>query len=115
MPDSAAPRRAASRGSVMSDKQVNAAVRDNRQVQALLHDGTQVAGWICGVDDYHWALVDESAVVHLVHKSAPSLTILRPTLDTLLPLDQRGAILKIVNPYRSHVLRVAFSMSEPQI
>jgi hypothetical protein len=67
----------ARRGSFVSDKQIAFAVKEGNPVRATLASGEIIPlAYVMGMDDYHVALIDHDLLVHLVHKSAPCLTIL---------------------------------------
>jgi len=60
-------------------------VRDERPVTVTFPTGEKVMGYVMGADDYHWVVVDHDLKVHLVHKSAPCLSI---ESDLSLALDR---------------------------
>lgn len=98
------------RGSTFTDKQIAFSVRERRAVRAHLLGGVEaVSGWVCGMDDYHWGVVDGKGDVHLVHKSS-SITITRESVE--LPSEAEA----VVAPFRdSEWMKAHFGQtSQPQ-
>lgn len=97
------------RGSAQSDSQIAFAVRDRRMVIAHVPYIEPIYGYVLGVDDYHWVVVDrvQPDEVHLIHKSSPCLTITQRTLD-----DESSELQDRLGPmldgYRDHVLKHHF-------
>lgn len=103
------------RGSAASDKQIAFAVRDGHPVQVRLANGEHLVtlGYVIGVDDYHWVVIDHDLCTHLVHKSAPCVTIL-----SHLSLDQDShpnvsAIREAAAGFRERVLKDHFNQQTP--
>lgn len=97
------------RGSTFSDRQIFAAVKDGRAIEFVLPATTErkVIGWVYGVDDYHWGVVDQRGSTFLVHKSAPLLQILPARLDQLSE-HVRDCVEPLVAPFRAYVMREHF-------
>ncbi len=92
------------RGSDLSDRQVAYSVRDGKSVTATLSTGDQISGYVMGSDDFHWAIVDTSGEVHLVHKSSPSLKI-----DSKSTIAQASVKIRdMVAVFRDSVMRDHF-------
>lgn len=87
----------ARRGSSFSDKQIYASVKEGRQIRVTV-EGEPFEGWVYGVDDFHWGLVDAEGATVLVHKSAPVVVFL-PSQKTT-PRAER-----LVSSFRAWVLR----------
>lgn len=101
------PGGAPKRGSAFSDKQIAFAVKDGKPVRVYFDDCLQIQGWICGIDDYHWGVVDASGEVNLVHKSVGRLTILSE------PMGIPPEVEAIVAPCRDYVMREFFKTPAP--
>lgn len=97
------------RGSMFADKQMYQAVKDLRAVEIWTAEGgPAVTGFIYGMDDYHWGLVDCTGLTMMVHKTASLVRFLGYTLDAL-PRDQQDKVLPVVQPFRNRVLREVFN------
>lgn len=82
----------------MSTKQLARTVLDGRKVTFNL--GFEVVtGYLCGMDDFHWAVITPHAQVHLVHKSAPLASIESQASYANEPT--RAALEKVVGPFRA--------------
>lgn len=99
---------ASRRGSNFSDKQVAQSVKDRTPVRVLLADEYFVDGWIYGMDDFHWGIVDTAGDTHLVHKSAPTLQFL--SYPVLKP-GEGGSVIEKTEPFRDYVMRTFFSQT----
>lgn len=97
-PDAVRPR-----GDRNSARQIAHSVKDGR---AAHFPDLELTGWFCGVDDYHWSIVDSSAQVHLVHKSAPQVTFIAHRIDDE---PRREEILRILTPFREWIMRTHFA------
>lgn len=91
-------------GSHFSDRQIASAVKDGHALRVVLPNGDAIEGWVFGVDNYHWGIVDAGGSTHLVHKSAPCVSVLDwltmpPTLE------------EIVGPFRDYVMREHFGQT----
>lgn len=100
------------RGSNASDKQIAHAVADSRQVQVGVN-GSTINGYVMGMDDYHWVVVDTKTTVHLVHKSAPLFTIGRRTLSDELQTVQ-DELTPMLAPFQQFVLRELLGQTSPR-
>jgi sRNA-binding regulator protein Hfq len=80
------------RGSSVSDKQMGRAAAEGTQVVMFLASGTDISGYVVGMDDYHWLLASVSEglrIVHLVHKTCPLVSFLPHGLDQEDEEDQQ--------------------------
>lgn len=100
-------------GSRMSDRQIGWAVRGGRRVTALVA-GHEVAGYVCGSDSYHWALVRPDGQVCLVHKSSTVVIGHDGDLDAE-PEGVRARVELVVAPFRQSVLRDQFGRVEEEV
>lgn len=107
---SGARRQVTHAGSRMSDRQIGWAVREGRRVTALVA-GHEVAGYVCGSDSYHWALVRPDGQVCLVHKSSTVVIGHDGDLDAE-PEDVRSRVEPVVAAFRQSVLRDQFGRVE---
>jgi hypothetical protein len=109
-----APPKGARRGSSFSDRQIAQTVKDGTAVRVttLGDDGPEsITGWVFGMDDFHWGIVDGHGNKYLVHKTAPSLQIVDyPTLGTYA--EKRDEIEALVEPFRRSVLRNHFGQND---
>lgn len=97
------------RGSNFSDKQVAQSVKDRTPVRVTLADDSVIDGWIYGMDDFHWGIVDSGGDTYLVHKSAPALQFLSyPVLKT----GERDSVAEKTEPFRDYVMRNFFAQHQ---
>lgn len=103
------PKESVRRGSEASDRQVHFAVKDGRHVTFRM-DGPYppLNGYVIGVDDYHWVVLDREGATHLVHKSCQWVTIGRPMLDS-----ESEEIRAAATPFRERVLTDVFHQTPP--
>lgn len=99
------------RGSDVSERQIAFAVRDGKAVTAMLPDGRGLRGYVIGIDDYHWVIIEpDTEQVHLVHKSSPVLSIAKDsTLD-----GEPKAIKEACSSFRSKVTQEYFNQQPRQ-
>ncbi len=89
------------RGSDFSDRQIYAAVRDQRRVTIGGYEGL-----VIGMDDYHLGLVTiERGETVLIHKTADPIVIGESVADVLKYRAARDA----ARPFRDWVLRNVFN------
>lgn len=89
------------RGSRMTDRQIGQAALRGRLVTALV-GGREVSGYACGSDSYHWALVDPTGRVWLVHKS--STIRIGTDGDLAAETDEaRASVERVAGPFREYV------------
>jgi len=95
------------RGSGVSDKHIRLAVENGWFVEAVPSSGGKISGYICGLDDYHFAVVHQESPVRvsLLSKSSTVLTIVRDVLLDKEPRDKRNQILEKVEPFRRSIQR----------
>lgn len=98
--------------SAFTDKQIAKSVKDGKAVCVYFSDGTTLVGFVCGMDSFHWGLVDLTGRVHLVHKSAPRVSIEDLQLDSVSG-EVHEEIESVVAPYRDRVIRDVFHQTEP--
>jgi hypothetical protein len=104
-PVGTASKRPTKRGSHFSDKQIAQTVKDGNAVDFTLLGGSRVQGWVFGMDDYHWGVVDASGGTHLIHKAAAAkVSILDAT-------HMPRAVQDVVGPFRDYVTRTFFSQT----
>jgi len=60
------------RGSSATDKQIYAAVKDEKIVTFVLANGHRITGFVMSVDDFHWVVYEpRHSRVTSVHKTCP--------------------------------------------
>jgi hypothetical protein len=91
-------------GSHFSDRQIAQAVKDGKPLRVAFPDGESIEGWVYGADDYHWGIVDAGGTTHLIHKSAPRVTVLDHYYS-----DLPEVVEKIAGPFRDWVMREHFN------
>lgn len=80
----------------VSEKELARTVQEKREVTFTTHTGDTLKGFVCGWDNFHWKIVDHKGFVHLVHKSAPLVTIgARQEL--------KKEVEQVVAPFRSYL------------
>lgn len=89
----------AKQGSTMSSKQLAMTVVKAQQITITTSTGDVVSGYLGGMDDFHWMVVDLNADVVLVHKSAPKIEI-NSGCESYSELPNHTLIEKIVRPFR---------------
>lgn len=82
-------------------------VMDGREVSLALVNGQEIAGYLGGMDDYHWLIVRPDAEVVLVHKAA-ALTVTFSKDCWYERENYYDAIEKIVGPFREYVARTYY-------
>jgi hypothetical protein len=90
-------------GSSVSTKQLAYAVKERRQITLQPAAGQPITGWLCGLDDYHYFVVDSDGAQYLVHKTG---TVVQLHAETSTPPDQ---VCPVFEPFRESVLRNQFS------
>lgn len=99
----------ARKGSHASTSQIAWSVRDGKAVTAFLNGHEPIRGWVAGMDDYHWIVVDEEGHTTLVHKSAPAMQIeSSPSIESA-----PQAVQDRVSTFRDFLMREHFNHVEP--
>lgn len=98
-----APRR---RGSEASDRQIHAAVKEQRRIEVDLPSGP-ISGYVMGMDDYHWVIAASSGQTYLVHKSAPCLVVTSVTIAE--DPDATPDLMTKVDAFRRWVLKHVYN------
>jgi hypothetical protein len=98
----------------MSAKQIARTVIDGKLLTfrpfATAPDFT-VCGYVYGMDDYHWAVVEPSGQTHLVHKGAPVVTL--GLESTFTDEAQHEKLEQLVGPFRRYIERNDFGRDVP--
>lgn len=84
----------------MSDKQLAYAVEHNIPVTFRLlgsNPTVDVTGWVSGMDDYHWSVVDADNQVRLIHKGT---ALVEPGRESQEPPEE---VEKTIAPFRKWV------------
>jgi hypothetical protein len=100
----------ARQGNAMSTKQVARTVLDGKLITFRPFPAEPtftVCGYVYGMDDYHWAVVESGGQTHLVHKAAPVVTMADES--TFEQESSHESLEKLVGPFRSWVERELFS------
>lgn len=101
--------RSGKRGSTFSDKQIAKTVRDGKAIEFSLVDGVSLTGWVYGMDDFHWGVVDGGGRTHLVHKAAATRVSI---------LDSEGAppavVTEVAGRFRDYVMKTYFGQQSQQ-
>lgn len=108
VPTSAAPRRV---GSSMSNKQLARTVLDGKPVTFRFAKDDQVTGYLCGMDDFHWLIIESSGEKHLIHKgSAPRITL----GDSASYADEANIKIleQVIGPFRRYVEQTFFGRAD---
>lgn len=101
-------------GAHMSSMQLARTVIEGQRVVFTTTAAT-IDGYLCGMDDYHWMVVQATGEVVLVHKAqTPVVTI--KSVKTYQDEDRREVLEKIIGPFREHVAKTYFgrAVSVPQ-
>ena len=101
------------RGAVVSRKTIALAAIEERMVTFTLGPDWKINGFVCGMDDYHWKVVDGGGNVHLIHKSQAVVTI--PSGDAVVDNslsdtsawtdEQRAMLRPIIAPFKEAMER----------
>lgn len=87
-------------GSAVSTKQLAYTVRDGRIVAFHL-EGQVIAGYLAGMDGYHWLVITPSLEIHLVHKSCARVDLGKLDQKASLPNEaNKDEIERLVLPFR---------------
>lgn len=101
--DSGSQRRTGSErlGAKISTKEFERAAAEGRMVTLRRNESIERRGYVAGMDDYHWRLVDTSGAVMLCHKALwPEVYFSsQPTLDDE-PEDVRNRIIEVSQSFR---------------
>lgn len=94
----------------MSSKQLAHTVMDGKQVDFHLTGGMVVSGYLAGMDDYHWMVIDPQGKVSLVHKG--SAILVQPwTRETYSTEVAKTDLEAVIQPFRKWVGRHFFGRS----
>jgi len=83
----------------MSRSTLRHAVRKQQQLRFDLGPEWKISGWLCGIDDYHYKVVDLYGTVYLIHKTQCVVAINED--GGLLPEDLR----EIIAPFQQSMER----------
>jgi len=88
----------------MSTKQLARTVIDGRLLHFRFASGvpSNLKGYLCGMDDFHWMIVTSKGQQHLVHKGSASIITIADE-PSYADEPEREALEKLVAPYRSWV------------
>lgn len=88
----------------MSSKQLARTVLDGRRLTFRLTSGTEVEGYLSGMDDFHWMVITPQGQKYLLHKGSTALIALA---DEATYKDEAlfSEMEKIVRPFREFVSR----------
>lgn len=92
-------------GSAVSTKELGRAAVEGRRLILTFTSGARVEGYLAGMDDYHWKIVDPDGGVLLIHKSAPE--IIRISDADLDQAENATEIKAICDPFRKAMEREA--------
>ena len=84
----------------MSSKQMARTVLDGRMVTFTWpQSGAMVTGYLCGMDDFHWMVIEPSTTKHLVHKGQSPLISFaaKKSYDGEL---NKAALEQVIGPFR---------------
>lgn len=97
----------------MSSKQLARTVVDGRKIAlSLPYPQDKVEGYLAGMDDFHWLVLDPNGQQHLIHKGSASRITLADE-PTYQDEPERELLERIVGPFRSSVERIYFGRSTP--
>ena len=93
------------RGSGVSDKHIRIAVLKGRLVGITQAGGENVLGYVCGLDDYHIALIprDQPDQSVLFPKGNITIRIFHEHLLSIEPEELRKVIDSAVGPFRKSI------------
>jgi hypothetical protein len=102
------------RGSALSTKQMAKTVVEGRIVEFHMPDASVHSGYLCGMDDYHWMIINREMVKSLIHKAGAPRIVL-PDVDSYdeIPPEIRDKMEVLVAPFRDYVQRTYFGRTEP--
>lgn len=96
------------RGATVSRKTIALAAIEERMLTFSLGPDWKIRGFVCGMDDYHWKVVDAGGNVHLIHKGRAVVTIhsIQNSLDDEGWSDEHRALLRpIIAPFKEAMER----------
>lgn len=90
-------------GAKISTKEFERAAYEGRRVTLRRNESIERQGYVAGMDDYHWKLVDVTGAVALFHKALwPEVYFSpHPTLDSE-PEDVRNHVIEVSQSFRKH-------------
>lgn len=91
-----------------SDKQIAHTVKDSQAIEVTLPSGDSVVGWVYGMDAYHWGVIDQAGVCHVLHKTGASFRIHDLVIEDL-PEDRSKVIEATTRSFRAYVMRTFFN------
>lgn len=96
------------RGSAMSSKQLARTVVHGRKVSFQFPSGQVIEGYLCGMDDFHYMVVEPvTGQKHLIHKGGACIITLAD--ESTYDVEPRFADLeRVVAPFREYVDREYF-------
>jgi hypothetical protein len=62
----------------------------------------EIRGYLCGMDDFHWKVVDIDGTVSLIHKSQASVSIYEAHTIEDLDTEDRETVQGIAGSFRQH-------------
>ena len=62
--------------------------------------GAEITGYLCGMDDFHWMVIEPSTTKHLVHKGSAPLISFAGT-KTYDDEPNRKALEQVIAPFRT--------------
>lgn len=84
----------------MSSKQMARTVLDGRMVSFRWPaSNAEVTGYLCGMDDFHWMVIEPSTTKHLVHKGQTPM-ISFATKKTYDGEPNKAALEQVIGPFR---------------
>lgn len=110
-PAKPAPQRS---GSSMSSKQLAWTVVEGRKVTFRFPPSREfIMGYLCGMDDFHWMVIDDLCKKHLIHKGSAAIIDLHDRA-TYADEPQHEKLEQVVRPFRHFVQERYFGRTEQE-
>lgn len=95
----------------MSSKQLARTVLDGKKVTFRVANEEPVTGYLCGMDDFHWMVLTADGEQHLIHKTAPMISL--SSVATYADEPGREQMEKIIGPFRRSLTEAGLIPARP--
>lgn len=97
----------------MSTKQMARTVMDGKMVTVQDGKTEPITGYLAGMDDFNWFIVEPSGAQHIIHKAGLRITIYREPSYT--GETNKAHLEVLIAPFRRYVERTYFGRGEDSI
>lgn len=94
----------------MSTKELCRSVVDGRVLTLYFGDGSTLVGYLCGIDDFTYRIVDANGNIEIIHKTgAPRVRVGEARYDEE---QNKDTLERVVRPFREWVLTNQYGRQE---